>query len=162
MRSRLAWPAASRCLKPRPRAHGWTIWRVWAAPAFRKPAEPASASRPLRAAGPSPLRSFHPVAATSRRRDPPGQLARRADVLARRLDAGDACAAKAEAASLRRETAAALPRVPQRLRATLSQDVDALVARIPACAPSEPPRAPAKPKPVKHHEDKHGHGKKHH
>ena len=89
-------------------------------------------------------------------------LAGRADVLARRLDAGHACAAKAEAASLRRETAPALPRVPQRLRATLSQDVGALVARIPACAPPEPAPAPAKPKPVKHHEDKHGHGKKHH
>ena len=83
-------------------------------------------------------------------------------MLARRLDAGDACAAKAEAASLRRETAAVLPGVPRRLRATLSQDVDALVARIPACAPPEPPPAPAKPKPVKHHEDKHGKGKKHH
>jgi hypothetical protein len=103
-----------------------------------------------------------PAAAPKIPRSLAAELARRADVLARRLGAGDACAAKAEAASLRRETAAALPRVPQRLRATLSQDVDALVARIPACAPSEPPRAPAKPKPVKHHEDKHGHGKKHH
>src|SRR5437867_9818777 len=70
--------ASTRCLPPRPRTPGCTIWCVWAAPASRQPAEPASAKRRLRAAGPSPLRSFHPVAATSSRHDPPGQLAPRA------------------------------------------------------------------------------------
>src|SRR5438045_4491492 len=45
---------------------------------YRQSAEQAPANRPLRAAGPSPLRSFHPVAATSRRHDPPGQLTSRA------------------------------------------------------------------------------------
>src|SRR5205823_2591335 len=59
--------ASTRCLPPRPRTPGCTIWCVWAAPASRQPAEPASAKRRLRAAGPSPLRSLSVVGPPRRR-----------------------------------------------------------------------------------------------
>ena len=87
-------------------------------------------------------------------------LAQRADALASRLDAGDACAASSQATSLRTAALAALPQVPLRLRARLSQAVDALAARVPACPP--PPRPQPHPKPEKHPENKHEHGNKHH
>ena len=62
-----------RWLMPRFRALGCTIWRVWAAPARRTPAEPASTRRALHAAAPPPIRprigdvtSPRPRAASSR------------------------------------------------------------------------------------------------
>src|SRR5712691_994576 len=53
------------------------IWRVWAAPAHQRPAEPASGGRPLPAAGPAPML---PASPSSRRRAPelPARAPRRA------------------------------------------------------------------------------------
>ena len=51
---------------PQSRAPGCAIWCVWAACAYRQPAEPAPAS-PLRTVGPSPLRSLSVVGPPRRR-----------------------------------------------------------------------------------------------
>jgi hypothetical protein len=65
-------------------------------------------------------------------------LAARADRIASRLDAGDACAALAQATALRSEVTAAINagRIPQAFLETLSSSVNGLVERVGACRPA--------------------------
>jgi hypothetical protein len=85
-------------------------------------------------------------------------LAERADALATRLGETNSCSARPQAVALQQAALDALPRVPVRYRATLTQAVDAIAARVPACPPPPPPA----PKGKKHNEHEHGHGKGHH
>lgn len=99
-------------------------------------------------------------------------LAQRADALASRLAGGDACSARPQVVAFRQAALAALPRLPIRYRAKLSNAVDELASRVPACPPPAPPPAPPKqpatpsarpkPAPEKHQEHKDKHGKGHH
>jgi hypothetical protein len=65
-------------------------------------------------------------------------LAARADRIASRLDAGDTCAALAQATALRSEVTAAINagRIPQAFLETLSSSVNGLVERVGACRPA--------------------------
>jgi hypothetical protein len=64
-------------------------------------------------------------------------LAARADRIASRLDAGDTCAALAQATALRSEVTAAINagRIPQAFLEPLSSSVNGLVERVRGCRP---------------------------
>jgi len=65
-------------------------------------------------------------------------LAARADRIASRLDAGDTCAALAQATALRSEVTAAINagRIPQAFLEPLSSSVNGLVDRVGSCQPA--------------------------
>jgi len=65
-------------------------------------------------------------------------LAARADRIASRLDAGDTCAALAQATALRSEVTAAINagRIPQAFLEPLSSSVNGLVDRVGSCQPT--------------------------
>ena len=68
------------------------------------------------------------------------RLAVRSDTVARRLDSGDSCAARAEAEALQAETIATLNegRIPQRFQEELLASVTALVESIELCVAPAP------------------------
>jgi hypothetical protein len=87
------------------------------------------------------------------------QLAAVSDDVARKLDAGDECAALAAARRLQQQTIKAIDsgRVPGRFQETLQATATDLVARIRCVPPPQPtPAAPSKDKPKNGHK---GHGK---
>jgi hypothetical protein len=82
-------------------------------------------------------------------------LAAGADRIASRLDAGDTCAALAQASALRSEVTAAINagRIPQAFLETLSSSVNGLVERVGACRPAT--------EAGQGQEEGHGHGRGH-
>lgn len=94
------------------------------------------------------------------------ELAQRADAVAARLARGDACAAKAQAATLQRAAIASVARIPAALREELVGGVNDLVARLPHCVPpppqTQPPPPPAQSPPQREDEDERGHRGKDH
>jgi hypothetical protein len=82
-------------------------------------------------------------------------LAARADRIASRLDAGETCAALAQATALRSEVTAAINagRIPQAFLETLSSSVNGLVERVGACRPAAGGG--------EGRDEEHGHGRRH-
>jgi hypothetical protein len=117
---------------------------------------PAAFSLALSLAGCGGHVASRPPASPKIPRTVAASLAAQADALASRLAGGNPCFARPQVVAFRQAALAALPSVPVRYRATLSQAVAQLASRVPACPPPPPPPAPT-PKPEKHHEHGHGH-----